>query len=525
MVFLKWKSFRRIGEYLSVLSLLPVFAVIANAQPFAYVANQYSAAVSVIDTATNSVVATIPVGNDPVEVAITPDGTRAYVTNQVDSTVSVINTATNTVFTTVPVGNTPTVIAITPDGTRAYVPNQGDNTVSVINTASNTVVATVPAGNVPIGVAITPDGTLAYVTNRIDNTVSVINTATNTVLTTVPVGTGPVGVAITPDGTLAYVANFSGTTVSVIATATNTVGATVPEGINPIGVAITPDGTRAYVTNAVSTNVSVIATATNTVVATVGVGSDPTGVAITPDGTLAYVANFVGGTISVLATATNTVVATVPVGIGPIGLAITPPPPTARTSDTGFQTHYSTNLNVGESYIDITNDGANGASLLGPGFGAAAGNLCVNVYAFDPNEELVSCCSCLVTPDQTVNLGVNADLTSNTLTGLLPTSVTVKLVATLAGTGGAGTGMVCNNSAAGITGTTQVVRGMAAWGTTLHQTPTGAFATTETPFTPAAISTAELSAIVGRCAAIIGNASGFGICTSCRSSALAAPKF
>jgi hypothetical protein len=37
--------------------------------------------VSVISTATNSVVATIAVGNAPVHVAITPDGTRAYVTN------------------------------------------------------------------------------------------------------------------------------------------------------------------------------------------------------------------------------------------------------------------------------------------------------------------------------------------------------------------------------------------------------------------------------------------------------------
>ena len=90
-------------------------------------------------------------------------------------------------------------------------------------------------------------------------------------------------------------------------------------------------------------------------------------------------------------------------------------------------------LQVGESVTEITNTGANGASLLGLGFGVAAGNICVNVYAFDPGEELISCCSCLVTPDQTVNLGVNRDLTVKTLTGVVPTSVTVKLLATLAG--------------------------------------------------------------------------------------------
>src|SRR6516162_5336113 len=190
----------------------------------------------------------------------------------------------------------------------------------------------------------------------------------------------------------------------------------------------------------------------------------------------------------------------------------------AATHDTAFQVRYAANLNLGESYVDITNTGANGAPLLGPGFGGASGNICVNVYAFDPGEELISCCSCLVTPDQTVNLGVNRDLTVKTLTGIVPTSVTIKLLATLAGTGGSGNS--CTNSAATI-GTATIVNGMAAWGTTLHATPTaGAVATTETPFTPASLSPAEAASIGGRCASILGNGSGFGVCQSCRAGAL-----
>ena len=89
--------------------------------------------------------------------------TRAYVTNQLDNTVSVIDTATNTVLATIPVGAVPVGVAITPDGTRAYVTNAGDNTVLVIDTATNTVVASIPAAN-PQEVAITPDGTRAYAT-------------------------------------------------------------------------------------------------------------------------------------------------------------------------------------------------------------------------------------------------------------------------------------------------------------------------------------------------------------------------
>jgi hypothetical protein len=196
----------------------------------------------------------------------------------------------------------------------------------------------------------------------------------------------------------------------------------------------------------------------------------------------------------------------------------------AQTADTPFQVRYAANLNLGESYIDITNTGANGAPLLGPGFGGASGNICVNVYAFDPGEELISCCSCLVTPDQTVNLGVNRDLTVKTLTGVQPTSVTIKLLATLAGTGGTGSGNTCNNSAATVTTGTQV-SGLAAWGTTLHATPVaGTVATTETAFTPSTLSAGELASIGGRCAAILGNGSGFGVCSSCRAGALGGSK-
>jgi hypothetical protein len=182
-----------------------------------------------------------------------------------------------------------------------------------------------------------------------------------------------------------------------------------------------------------------------------------------------------------------------------------------------FLVSYAANLNIGESFIDIVNTGANGAPLLGPGFGGAAGNICANVYAFDQGEELVACCSCLITPDQTVNLGVNRDLTVKTLTGVVPTSVVIKVLATLAGAGGTGTS--CTNSAATVA-TATLANGVAAWGTTLHGTPTAAFATTERPFLGATLSTGELASIGGRCASILGNGSTFGVCSSCKAGAL-----
>jgi YVTN family beta-propeller protein len=100
-----------------------------------------------------------------------------YITNGANplfptGAVSVIDTATNTVTATVRVGNGPLVVAVTPDGSEVYVTNISSNNVSVINTTTNTVTATIPVGGQPGGVAVTPDGSKVYVTNQ--SSVSVI---------------------------------------------------------------------------------------------------------------------------------------------------------------------------------------------------------------------------------------------------------------------------------------------------------------------------------------------------------------
>ena len=191
--------------------------------------------------------------------------------------------------------------------------------------------------------------------------------------------------------------------------------------------------------------------------------------------------------------------------------------PAQTTLDGAFQVRYAANLALGESYVDIINDGYNGAPALGPGFGPQTGTMCVNVYFVDPGEELVSCCSCTVTADQTVELGVKQNLTNNgkgTTNGMLPASVTVKLIGEL--------GSCPTNAPASLTTPTG---GFLAFGTTLHQTSTsGAYATTETAFTNASLSPSELASLVGRCSEIVGNDSTFGICLGCTPGALGAAK-
>jgi len=310
-----------------------LIAPAAEAAPFAYVANSgYPATVSVIDTVTNIVVATVPVGAQSGPLAVTQDGRRLYVGINGAGTVLVIDTVTNTLITTIPVwfGSYFSCITFSPDGRRAYVTNSTHSNISVIDTATNQVAgAPIIAGAYPQAVAVTPDGTHLYAANIFSGTVSVIDVTSNSVVgAPIYVGNSPVAVTITPDGKFIYVTNQDDNNVSVIAAASNRVVATIPVGYGPEGTAITPDGKFIYVTNHGDNNVSVIAAASNQVVATVPVGQVPTSVAIGPDGKHAYVSNFIDNDISVIDTASNTVVGDpIQVGNEPGGVAIVPPPP------------------------------------------------------------------------------------------------------------------------------------------------------------------------------------------------------
>ncbi len=309
-------TFRRLVTLRRTLAILCVamLPTISWAAPFAYVANYNSNNVSVIDTASNTVAATVAVGSNPYAVSVNLAGTRVYVTNLNGNSVSVIDTTTNTVTATVAVGGNPFGVAVNPTGTRVYVTKLLSNSVSVIDTTTNTVTATVVVGSEPIGVAVNPNGTRVYVANSGSSGVSVIDTASNTVTATVAVGTNPNGVSINPAGTRVYVPNNGSDSVSVIDTTSNTVTATVAVGSQPIGVSVNPAGTRVYVANNGGNSVSVIDATTNTVAASVGVGTQPYGISVNPAGTRVYVANHGSNSVSVIDTASSTVTSTLAVG-------------------------------------------------------------------------------------------------------------------------------------------------------------------------------------------------------------------
>jgi hypothetical protein len=173
-----------------------------------------------------------------------------------------------------------------------------------------------------------------------------------------------------------------------------------------------------------------------------------------------------------------------------------------------IQVRYLT-LQYGDGVINFTN----GGTIAGTD---PAGTICVNVYAFDPAEEMISCCACKVTPNGLASISARTDIMGNTLTPGTPQSITVKLLATAANGG------TCN--AGSQPTSTNLAPGMKAWATTLHSlavqgspAPPPLTGLSETPFALSGLSTTEFNKLTSYCNFIQVTGSGFGQCKSCTS--------
>lgn len=354
------------------LTVLNAPAAFAAGDPLLYTANRAANTVSVLDTVSNTVTGTIPVGNAPSGVSRNAAGTRVFVANSDDNSVSVIDTSTAAVIATVPGFSNPTGVVVNPVLARAYVTNTGANTVSVIDTATDTIFGgPIPVGNGAFRSAVSADGTRLYVSSSAANTVSVIDTSTDAVVATIPVGTTPLGLKTNLAGTRLYVAEQGSNRLTVVDTTTDTVVANIPVGTNPQSLGVSPDGSQVYVAAQGTDSVSVVDTATNSLAATIPVGSNPVAATFSADGTRAYVDDYVDGTVSVIDTATRTVTATVAVGARPYDIA---PDPVPAPVVTGVSP--ATGPLVAGTPVTVTGTGLAGTTAVSFGSAAATGVSC-----------------------------------------------------------------------------------------------------------------------------------------------------
>ncbi|MGB3438972.1 MAG: PKD domain-containing protein [Actinophytocola sp.] len=166
------------------------------------------------------------------DIAVTPDGATVYIIDNANDQVITINTADDTLGASIAVPDDPLGIAITPDGAKAYVASQRADLVTPIDLTTNTALTPVSTGDGPYDLAVTPDGKRAYAANAASDTVSVVDTATDTVTGgPIPGGDGVDNLAITPDqaptAVLAATASATGCVVTLDASASTVAFGTI----------------------------------------------------------------------------------------------------------------------------------------------------------------------------------------------------------------------------------------------------------------------------------------------------------
>jgi YVTN family beta-propeller protein len=124
----------------------------------------------------------VRVGISPYELAMTKDGRRLFVSDWGEKSVSVIDVASQKVIKTIPVGFNPNDMVLAPDG-RLFVACSNENTVYVIDTRTLTVLETIstalypkaPVGSTPNSLALDLKRKLLFVANADNNDVAVVD--------------------------------------------------------------------------------------------------------------------------------------------------------------------------------------------------------------------------------------------------------------------------------------------------------------------------------------------------------------
>lgn len=173
------------------------------------------------------------------------------------------------------------------------------------------------------------------------------------------------------------------------------------------------------------------------------------------------------------------------------------------------------------TYFD--NNGASGSPdayihVLNPGWNSetADGSYCADIYVWRADQELSECCSCKITPNGLLTFTVAA-ATANPGDGnaAIPASGSIDIISD-------GGPEPCTDATAADPNPYPTLR---AWATHVNvDSATSGFDVTETAFSPAPLSTGEQNEAATRCAFIVANGSGAGLCDSICSGASASAR-
>jgi DNA-binding beta-propeller fold protein YncE len=315
------------------------------------VLNKADATASFVDLATMRVVATLPTGAGPHEVAVSPDGRMAVIGNYGAQTpgnsLTVVDLRRRAVVRTIDLGEhrRPHGIAWLADGRRVAVTTEASRAVVVVDVASGAVrpIPTDQQGTHLL--ALSPDRRRGYTANIGSNSVSLLDLERGTLVRTVTTRPRPEAIDVSPDGrelwTAPQIAPGAPGMVTILDAATlDSVAAFPSGGVYPNRLRFTPDGRLVLVSHAASGNVQLFDARTRAPVATIPFPRDttkapadggpmsgsavPLGILITPDSRTAFVATAAHNEIAIVDIPARRIVATLRTGNEPDGMALAP---------------------------------------------------------------------------------------------------------------------------------------------------------------------------------------------------------
>lgn len=290
-----------------------------------FVTNEEDDTVSVIDSRTHKLVATVEVGGRPRGIGFSPDHSKVYVALGDENAIGVIDTDTLKVLKKIPAGSDPEAFAVHPNG-RIYLSNEDSGKATVLNPDTGKIEAEIQVGIEPEGVAVTPDGKKVMVTSESTNMVHVISVPEHQIVANILVGARPREVAFSEDGRYGYVTCEVGGEVVKFDVETNKIVQRKKlrreiRLVKPKGIRRGPDG-RFWIATGRGDLVAVLDAHTLDLEKTIPVGRRVWGMAFSGDGKTLYVTNSLDGTLSVIDVAKEEEVEKIKTGGMPWGVIL-----------------------------------------------------------------------------------------------------------------------------------------------------------------------------------------------------------
>ena len=138
----------------------------------------------------------IPVGKRPEAIDLSPDGKEVWTAHSQDGAVSVIDTDSKKVVATIPaLTKHSNRLKFTPDGKMVLISDAESNQVLAMDAKERKLLKKITVGATPLGIQMAPDGKSAYVACAQDGKVAIVDLAKLAQTGSIDVGPGPDGMA------------------------------------------------------------------------------------------------------------------------------------------------------------------------------------------------------------------------------------------------------------------------------------------------------------------------------------------